>query len=276
MRALLILLVLAGLAFAQAQDFRIEKVDVTISDIKDDGSAKVHESIKFLLYGDYSHSVYDSGIAENDLSYWSTITKLKDVKMHVNVKSVDVQNFRLRPQPRTRCNPIQGVCHGEIILDYTAYPNYNSTTGGIIAGTGLFSINKYKPRTSRFTINPAALAFTTTTDGNIILEDEVYLNVKMPRSSMVQDINPMPEDADISLPASVDSLSWSDIVLVKFSLVFDVEDSVDKEVTDFFSNIIKATSEALSGVHGVALVALATILIGSYLYIIMAKRRGGE
>jgi len=273
MRIALILLLLATTLSAA---FLIEKVEVTVSDVQSDGSARVHESIKFIMYGNYSSSLYDSNIATNDLSRWSTDIGLKDIKMHLNTRLVDVRDFRLRPQPRTKCNPIQGTCHGELILDYRAHPTYNSTTGEPLAGTGLFTVEKYKPRTKRYTINPPSLSFTTTPDGNIIMEDVVYFTINLPPESMTLDVNPQPADMDTPLPANMGSLSWNDIVLVKFSLIFDVEDSIDKEVTDFFAGIIRGISDALSSPHGYALVLLIVILIGSYLYIIMARRRGEE
>lgn len=272
MRKALILLLLFTVLHA---DFLIESVDVTISDIKDDGSAKVHESIKFIIYGDYSNSLYDSGIGSNELAFWSTNIGLKDVKFHVNPATVDIRDFRLRPQPRTKCNPIQGVCHGELILDYMAYPNYGNTTDAIEPATGLFTMEKYKPRTLRYTINPASLAFTTTPEGNIILEDTVHLTVELPSDSTILDTNPQPSDP-VALPSHVDSLSWSDVVLVKFSLIFDVEESIDKEVSDFFSGIINSVGGTLSSPHGIAAVVLIVIIIGSYAYIMMSKRRGED
>lgn len=51
-KGLILLLVLASSIHA---DFLIERVDVTISDISADGSAKVHESIKFVMFGNYSN-----------------------------------------------------------------------------------------------------------------------------------------------------------------------------------------------------------------------------
>jgi hypothetical protein len=273
-KALVLLLVLAALIHA---DFLIERVDVTLSDINADGSAKVHESIKFVMYGNYSSSIYDSGISNTELSFWSTNTGLKDVKFHVNPAIVDIRDLRLRPQPRTKCNPIQGICHGELILDYWAFPTYkDNQTFEMEPGTGLFTIEKYKPRTRRYTINPAALSFTTTPEGNIILDDNVYLTINPPDAAKVLDINPQPTDSSIQLPASIDSLTWTDIVLVKFSLVFDEEDSIDKEVTDFFGGIFLGTSRLLGGPQGPAVIALAAVIIGSFLYITMAKRRGEE
>lgn len=271
MRRLLILLLLVSIVSA---DFLIERVDVTISGIQGDGSAKVHEDIKFIMLGNYSMSIYDSGISNNELAFWSTNTGLKDVKFHVNTATVDVQDFRLRPQPRTNCNPIQETCHGELILDYSAYPTYANGTGDPVPGTGLFTVDKYKPRTKRYTVNPESLSFTTTPDGNIILDKNVYLNIEMPTESTLLDLNPTPEGFTTELPAHVDALSWTDIVLVKFSLVFDVEESIDKEVSDFFGGILTGISDAISGPYGLSLILLVVVLIGSGLYIMMAKRRG--
>ncbi len=273
MRTALILLLVAALASA---DFLIDRVDVMVSDIKQDGSAHVHESIQFVMFGNYSNSIYDSGLSSNDLSFWSTNTNLSDARFHVNTAVVDVRDFRLRPQPRTQCNPIQGICHGELILDYLAYPVYDNRSGLPINGTGLFSLDKYKPRTTRYTLNPNALSFTTTPEGTIILNDKQYLTIVMPDHSVTLDANPQPTDAAINLPAYVPSFSWNDIVLVKFSLVFEVEESIDQEVSDFFGGILGWTEQALSGPEGLALLILLAALIGSYVYIIMAKRRGEE
>ncbi|MEW6749161.1 MAG: hypothetical protein AB1295_05630 [Candidatus Micrarchaeota archaeon] len=269
----LFLLLLVMLVHA---DFLIERVDVTIDDIGTDGSAKVRESIKFVMFGDYSNSVYDSGISQNDLSYWSSSTALKDVKLHINAAKVDIRDLRIRPQPRTKCNPIQGICHGELILDYIAYPSYSNQTMQPEPGTGIFTVSKYKPRTRRYTINPAALAFTTTSEGNVILDDDVYLNINLPAEAVMLDINPQPSDLDLKLPARVDSLSWTDIVLVKFSLIFDVEDSIDKEVSDFFTGIFRSVGDAFGSPHGLPLAALVAVLIASFIYITVAKRRGEE
>jgi len=274
MRKAFFLLVLLTIASA---DFLIERVDVTVSDIQNDGSAKVHESIKFVMYGNYSNSLYDSGISNNELSFWSTNIGLKDLKFHTSPGKVEIRDFRLRPQPRTKCNPIAGICHGELILDYTAAPSRkdNATTEPL-AGTGLFTVDQYKPRTERYTINPAALAFTTTSEGNIILDKNIYLTIRPPQESTLLDVNPRPSDLAAELPAHVGNLSWTDIVLVKFTVTFEVEEGIDKEISDFFSGIAHGASGALSGPQGLALIALVIAVIGSYLYIAMAKRRGEE
>lgn len=271
---LLLVLLIAAIVNAE---FLMESVEVTLSDIKSDGSVRVHESIKFIMYGEYSQSVYDSGISNNQLAFWSTNTGLKDVKFHVNPSKVDIRDLRLRPQPRTGCNPIQGSCHGELILDYDAYPSYVDNSSTVpVSGTGIFTVEQYKPRTKRYTLNPAALSFTSTPESSIVLDDNIYLIINLPGESSTLDINPQPAGTDLALPVHVDRLTWTDIVLVRFSLVFDVEESIDKEVTDFFGGILSGMSSALSGPHGFALLFILVILAGSYVYITISKRKVEE
>ena len=274
MRWALALLIMLSVANA---DFLLERVDVTVSDIQDDGSAKVHESIKFIMIGDYAQALYDSGFSNNDLAFWSTATDLKDVKMHIKPAKGDTKEFRLRPQPRTSCNPIQGTCHGELIMDYYVYPSYNVSEDGrtqtAIPDSGLFDVQHYKPRTAKFSINPTALSFTKTEQGNIIIDDNVYLIVELPRGSTTLDVNPLPVGMEQEFPARISELSWSDMILVRFTLEFEVEKSLDKEVGEFFSNMLWAIVNGVNSPHGYALLIMLIIIVGGYIYINISKRK---
>ncbi len=281
MKTVSILFLLLLLPCAAHAEFILERVDVAISDIQSDGSVRVTENIKMIITGDHSSALYDSGYSgyyNNDLSFWSTTTELKDVKQHLNPSKVEIKDFRLKPQPRGKCNPVQGLCHGELVLEYSASPSYNRTseTPVPIAGTGLFTVDDYKPRTMRYTLNPEALSFTTTEQGNIILDDRVYLTMKFPPDTTVYDVNPLPRDTELGLPARATELSWNDMILVKFSLVFDVEESLQEEVSDFFLGLAGGFDALVRGPYGLAVIVIAAILIGGYLYINMAKRKREE
>ncbi len=275
---LLMTLILSVVVHAE---FILERVEVTISDIQTDGSVKVTEDIKMIITGEHSSSLYDSGYTgyyNNDLSFWSTTTELKDVKRHLSPTHVEIKDFRLKPQPRGKCNPIQDLCHGELILEYTASPSYNKSaeTPAPIAGTGLFTVDEYKPRTKRYTLNPEALSFTTTDQGNIILGDRVYLIIDLPQDTVVHDINPLPRNVEMELPSKVSELSWNDMILVKFSLIFEVEESLQDEVSGFFMGLVGGIDTMIRGEYGFAVLIIAAILIGGYLYINMAKRKKEE
>lgn len=271
----LALLLLISVSFGE---FILEEVTVYIHDIEADGSAKVSESIKLFLY-DEANEEYDSGFNRNDLSFWSTITGLQDIKQHVNPAKVEISDFIVRPQPRSKCNPIQGTCHGELILEYTASPSYNITEDGEavpIQGTGLFSVEKYKPRTTKYTIEPEALSFTITSKGSLLLEENIYLRMGLPQETVVLDLNPKPEDlVDTELPARINELEWNDIILVKFSVIFEVEEPLEKEVSEFFYDLFGSIQDLLTGEYGGALLAIIIIIIGGYLYITIEKRTRG-
>lgn len=288
MRRMLILLLILAVAHASIipsaveddvsdTNFLLERVEVQVSDVQSDGSARVHESIKFIILGSYSQALYDVGFEHNDLAFWSTATGLKDVKKHINPAKGAISDFRLRPQPRTSCNPIQGTCHGELILDYYVHPSYNISEDGRTKtptpATGLFNVDEYKPRTRRYTINPDALSFTTTEQNNIILDENVYFTISLPSDSVTLDVNPLPTKSDIKVPARVSELSWNDMILVRLSLIFDVERGLDAEVAEFFSNVLWGIVSGINSTHGYALVIISIILIGGYIYINIFKRK---
>jgi hypothetical protein len=256
-KKLLILFLLLAFSLSISQSvvedkFIIEKVDVKISNINPDGSVRVHESIKLAMFGDYSISLYDSAVSKSELSLWSNVTGLSDVKFHINPSKVAIREFRLRPQPRTRCNPIQGICHGELILDYLALPSFTNNSSSPVSGTGIFSTYEIKPRTMRYVLNPNSLSFTSTSDGNLILSDSVFLTIAFPDSAELVDLNPAPVDSNIEVPSQVDELTWNDMALVRFSLVFDVEDSIDQEIVHFFSKFFENVLRFSTGTNGKA------------------------
>ena len=276
-------IVLLVLLFSNAvwAEFVLESVDVVVNEIQPDGSVKVRENIKLIIKGEYSQALYDngySGYSNNDLSFWSTTTELKDVKRHINPAKTSIEDFTLSPQPRKKCSPVQEICHGELILEYCARPSYNTTNDKEVAieGTGLFGTENYKPRTIKYTLNPEALSFTTTDQGNIILDENVKFIVRFPDGTVVTKANPLPEDVEGDTLGRMTELSWGDMVLVKFTLEFEVEKSLEEEVSEFFFGFVELIDSAATGVYGFAILILVVIIVGGYLYINAAKRRKEE
>lgn len=261
------LFLFALIATIVVADFQLQQIDVTIKGINKDGTATIQERFQFLVKTPYSKSLYQNVLNKNDLSSWSTTTGIKNLRLHINPNNADIQNFRVRPQPLQKCNPFLDTCRGELILEYTVLPLYNKTSNEQIPGTGLFSINKRKPRTVKYTINPASLLFTSTDQADLIIEKDTYLNIEFPEGSTVMDVNPLPEDVELTLPTSIKKLSWTNTLLVKFALEFEVEDSLDKEVSEFFSDLLRNLQKALTGEQGIALMVIILVLLGSYLYL---------
>ena len=265
MRLLVALLLVSSVSCAE---FILQAVDVRITNIQADGSATVRESIKFLIKGEFSKAVYDSGIqTTDDLSVWLNNTRLSEVKQHVNPSIVAINNFRLQPQPRSGCNPFTDTCHGELKFDYSISPVKNESE--IISGTGLFIVDQYKPRTTRYIMNHNALAFKKTEAGNFILDPEVMLTIEIPQNS--GDIMVTPEPNKITGNA----YTWSDMVLVRLSVVFEAEESIEKEVSRFFSDFLRSIQKMLASQHGLSFLAIIAILVGSYIYINISKKKEG-
>ncbi|MEK6982322.1 MAG: hypothetical protein AABX38_05300 [Candidatus Micrarchaeota archaeon] len=268
-KVLFLLLISIALVSLVTAEFNLDQLDVTIKDVKSDGSARVRESIRFFINTPYDTAVYENGFNKNDLSFWANATGINDVRLHVDPNKVDIQNFRILPQPR-KCNPFLNVCRGELILDYTVYP-YLNINNDYINSTGLFKTTYEKPRTTKYTLNPSALLFRTSDNGDVILDNNVYLVIIFPQSSLILDVNPLP--SDIVLPSKQSYLKWNNIALVKFSTVFEVEESIDKEVSEFFANVIKGTQNAITGKHGPAIFIIVSIFAATYIYLQSIKKK---
>ncbi len=270
MKKLVILLLLLSVLNAE---FILESVQVTASNIQPDGTADISENIKFLVKGNNSKMLYDGGFKKtDDLSLWSANIGLPDVRQHVNPAYVSISNFRLQPQPRSGCNPLLDLCHGALLIEYKVRPAYNNSK--IINGTGLFYVDNYKPRTTRFILNPNALSFTNTESGNVLLEPDVYFIVQVPQDAKMIEVNPPTKSTDIS--GGTRTLSWTDMVLVQFSLIFEEEESIDKEVGGFFANSLSDFQGMLRSQNGLAFLAILAIMVGSYIYINVAKKKKEE
>jgi len=270
MKKLALLLLILSVASAE---FILESVQVTASNIQPDGTADVSETIKFLVKGNFSKALYDSGFKKtDDLALWSSNINLSDVRQHVNPAYVVISNFRLQPQPRTGCNPLLDLCHGSLQIGYKVSPVYNNSKG--VSGTGLFSVDTYKPRTTRYVLNPNALSFTNTEGGNVLLEPDVYFTVQLPLDATLLEVNPPTKSTDLS--GGMRTLTWTDMVLVQFSLIFEEEESIDKEVGGFFANSLSDFQGMLRSQNGLAFLAILGIMIGSYIYITIAKKKKEE
>jgi len=230
------------------------------------------------VIGDYEKSLYESGFDRNDLSFWASTTEMSELKLHLNTQVVDipVAEFAVRPQPLRNCNNALNLCQGEITLEYNAYPIYNESDGMPLPRTGLFSIESPKPRTTRYSVNPGALAFTTTDQGDPRLEEDVHLVIQLPPHGTVQkeeDLNPKPTGLeDARFPVTAEELRWTDMVLVKFTVAFEVEESLDQEVVEFFSDLFKRVERQLQGEQGMATVLILLLLLAGYFYLQRFKR----
>ncbi len=87
------------------------------------------------------------------------------------------------------------------------------------------------------------------------------------------DVNPRPDELKgASLPAQARKASWSGITLAQFSLAYEVEQGLDKEVVEFFSELQQAIRTNLVSAEGLAALFIAAILVLSYFYLRLSRR----
>lgn len=268
MRKLFLLLFICSFAFAE---FQLQNLDVSIK-LGEDGSAAVEEKVNLIVFGQYSMQLYESGFNKNTLSDWQALTNVSEIKTHVSAKNADIKNMLIRPQPLQKSKSGLDVWYGQIIIDYTALPYYDKD-GKIANNTGLVLMEKYKPRTIRYTLNQNALNLPRTDTGDITLPSQTTLSITPPPSAMITYVNPITEEMhNATFPARSGTLAWSGLTLVQFSLAYEVEQTLDKEVVEFFSEVQQNIRTSLLSPEGIAALLIAAILVLSYFYLRLSRR----
>ncbi|MFA5077026.1 MAG: hypothetical protein WC488_01225 [Candidatus Micrarchaeia archaeon] len=268
MRKLLSLLLVASVVFA---NFQLQNQEIAVK-ISEDGSAIVEERLNLIVFSQYSMQLYETGYDKNTLAGWQEITNISEIKAHVSTKDSDVRDLIIRPQPLEKSLSAGDVWYGQIILDYSVYPYYDKY-GEPINGTGLVQIEKYKPRTTRYTLNGGAFNLPRTERGDIRLDKDTTLAITPPPNSMITSLNPLPHDlSGAKLPLRSRVLSWNGLTLVQFSFEYEIEQSLDKEVLQFFSEVQNSIRASLVSTEGFAAVGIAVFLILAYFYLRLSRR----
>lgn len=263
MRNVLLALILT-FSFAYSA-ITLTSMDVNI-DVNEDGSAEITENLGLIITTDYHISLYTSGLSQNDLASWSALTGLQDVRCHVDNRYVDISNVVVRPQPTYQCNPLADLCHGQLKISYHV-DGYRDKEGNLINDTGLFLLDEYKPRTTRYSLNSAALGFEESGLGDVILGENERLSIVLPEDAETIEVNPLPEGVSRADLKGLKEMTWQNTVLARFSIVFEREEGLDQEVLGFFVETRNAIMQVISGPEGIAIIALVVIVVGGYLHL---------
>lgn len=253
--AFLALLVLISIAHCE---FTVREVKIDIS-VDSNGDAVVVEKVALLMEGEESISKYATGLENPTLAKWQEIVKSDLIRLHIDRNFVDVQELYVRPQPIYSYNPLNNIAKGEILISYKAKRYLDKDK------TGLFVLEKVKPRTYKLVLNDKALSFETSPAGNIVINEKTTLKITPPPGSILLDINPIPgELRETQLPTKLDYIEWNDIVLVSPSLVFQYNETIGDEIYLFFQDAIRSTLQFLSTSEGMIIIVF--ILLGFVFY----------
>ncbi len=268
MKKLLIILLLLNFAFAE---FQLQKFEI-ITKLNENGSTNVEERINIIMFGQYSRQLYESGYNDNTFSGWQKITNISEIKAHMSTKSTDLKNILIRPQP-PRKSSSEEIWFSQIIISYVAFPYYDKERK-MINNTGIVKMEKYKPRTTRFTLNETIFNLPRTETGDIQLDKKTTLSIILPDNAIITHLNPITESlCDAKFPLQSKTLNWSgELTLVQFSLTYEVEQSLDKEVVEFFSDFQKDISTNRLGQEEIIALIIAAILAFSYFYLRISRR----
>ena len=270
--------VLLLFVFSSFAEFEIKSIDVNIK-MKEDGSAEVKEVISIYLFGAESKSLYLSGMQNNEFSFWSSLLNLPGFRTHTNPLVADVKDFKIIPQQISKCSNTYNYCIGEIYFEYKTYPYYNKSNGQLIPGTGFFSSEQYKPRTTKFIANPAAFSFESTEVEHVQrIGEGTTLTITLPEGSKVLELSPLPKDLEgINLPTSdYNVFSWSETLLVKFTFIYEYEKGLDDEMVAFFSDTYASLKTVLFGREGIPILVLIIILVSFYIILTSLKSVKGR
>jgi hypothetical protein len=258
--------------------FTFNKIEVGISDIGKDGSARINEKIRFTIIGDEDRQMYENGINRNELSFWFNVTGVKEIQYNIDTSKISVEELNIVPQPinDNRCNVYQKTCIAEIWIQYIAKPKLDSD-GVAISGTGLFTLEKYKPRTTRYVLNDKILLFTTTDKGQTIIDKNHLVILQLPTGAIIKtpsDLKPMGTGLENEpFPMSPDQIVWTNTPPTNPILVFETEETLYSEVSGFFRDLFQKVQNTLYGNEGIAIILILIILFFSYFYLNRIKQK---
>lgn len=262
--------------------FELRSFSVNVN-INNDGSSHVEERALIFITTTQSRELYEASRLNNDLSSWRELLGIEEIRQHVSRASVEIARFRFRAEAPERCNSIAGTCFAPIVFDYDAIPvqKNGSAHGGIV------DTYTYKPRTTRYALNPAAFSFETSKTGDLLLSKQTTLSITIPQDSQKIFFSRDPDNlADRTGNVIFDSkdnlnyyygalrtFNWEGQTLSQFELSFEREERLEKEVLQFFKTIQERVSSLLFSAEGPAIMIILAVAAASVVYLNHMRKR---
>jgi hypothetical protein len=260
--ALAALLLISNMASAE---FLLRSISVFMN-INQDGSVNVEEKLAIMMNGSSRELYEETRAAYSDLGTWKNRTELAEMRHHVSRASADIYNLRVIPQAIDRCNPYMGLCHATVVLDYTVRASSKN-------GSGLVSVDWFKPRTAKYSIQQSALSFEQTKTGDLLLPPNTNISLAIPAAAEKIYFSAPPEnlqgdetqfryDQSANVRYYIGNarvFNWQGDTLSKFQFTYEIEFPLETEVMGFFKDAQNSVIMLFLGPEGIA----ALILIGA-------------
>ena len=279
--ASIMLFALLLLPSAAHADFSMRSLSVFVN-INLDGSANIDEQLEMVINGSQSRDLYDATRASySDLTTWKTTTGLAEMRHHVTRAKAEVTDLRIIPQAIERCNSFLGTCYATVVIDYKMPASQN--------GSGLIQVDRYKPRTLRYSLKQDALSFEQTKTGDLILPTGTVISIAIPQnaekiffSTVPTSLAGEPEE-DFKYDSTSNTryyigtrriFKWSGNALSKFQFTYEVELPLETEVVDFFVDSQTSVSDTIFGPQGLAALFIILTAAASFYYVNRINNQG--
>ncbi|HIH19000.1 MAG: hypothetical protein UW92_C0001G0011 [Candidatus Jorgensenbacteria bacterium GW2011_GWA2_45_13] len=252
-------------------DFSMRSLEVQVN-INRDGGANVEEKIALLISGTPSRELYEATrAAYSDIATWKNRTKLSEMRHHISRVNTDITNIRVIPQSLESCNSFVGTCRATVLIDYAVPASAN--------GSGLVKVDRYKPRTAKYSLQQDALSFEQTKTGDLVLPSGTTISISIPQaaekiyfSSLPQNLEDESEsfryDQSANLrfyTGSTRIFNWQGDTLSKFQFSYEIESPLESEVIDFFQSSQNFVVQFFLGPQGFPAIFLLAIAASSIL-----------
>jgi len=253
----LLLLALSALAWAdEVTGFQDIGFTVTIS-VNNDGSARVQEDVTMLVSStsvdQYKDSLKSTRLTMDD---WAKITGSKNLRYHILGEGAQPTNTRLYPKP----------------LQYYEYVNKSLATISVeydISGQ-VFTLSEAGPRKTRYGLREDVLSFENAPEGQIIPEDAVLI-IHIPMNSYVnlEQTFPPPSKPEGMGTTYEREYAWNAtggaIPITPFDFEFILEETLDEEVSGFFTEMQQQIVDLLFSNYGLLVIVLAGIFVALFM-----------
>ena len=272
------LLLLSGMPHA---DFSMRSLSVFIN-VNLDGSANVDEQLEMVINGTSSRELYESTrAAYSDLTTWKTLTGLTEMRHHITRAKADITDVRIIPGAVERCNSFMGICYATVVIDYKVPAGQN--------GSGLITVDRYKPRTILYSLQQDALSFDQTATGDLILPEGTVISISIPDNSEKIFFSTVPTslagepDENFKYDSTSNTryyvgqkriFKWSGNALSQFQFTYEVELPLETEVVDFFVQSQDAVSSLIFGPEGIAALFILLAAAASFYYVNKVNGQG--
>lgn len=210
-------------------------------------SAHINETVQVAISNQSVNQYQTSRLALNlTLSQWQTLVGPQLTEHIINPRG-SIYNFVLLPGPVVQ----SGLTYrSDIILSY----DVNNVT----------TVNQTSPRVFIYTFKSNVFNFQHGASGQV-LGTNVTLNISIPNGALIKSVYPIPDAPPYGITnnfANVTSISWfSGEPLSKFTLIFQVNQSLRQEVGAFFSKVYQ-----ILGIYAYLIIAAVILLFVLYVY----------